>query len=373
MVDYKLKIGTQGPIFPPFENVIKTVKKLDEIYDSIWWPDHLMGWIPDVLWKPDKIEIAKFQKSPHVFLETFTLMASVATHSSNTSLGSLVTESFRRHPAMIAQAFLTLDHISKGRIILGIGAGEAENIVPYGINWKSPAKRLEESVEIIRLLWSGEKVDYNGKVWRLKDAILSLPPNEDGNYPPIWVGANSKKTLEVTGRFGDGWIPEHLELDEYFDKLHMIREVAVKAGRKPDDVTPALFTSLIICKEHEECHRMFNSTAAKAYALLAHSETYEKFGYTHPLGILNAYKEYIPTRANEAEILSAIDKVPEEICEHRYLHGNVDEVIQKIEQYAAKGLQHIVLWNLTPMCDYKITRESFAALLKVVEYFKDLN
>ena len=372
LVDYDLKIGTQGPIFPPFENVLKTVKKLDELYDSIWWPDHLMGWIPDVLWKPDEIEIAKFQNSPHIFLETFTLMASVASHTSNASLGSLVTESFRRHPAMIAQAFLTLDHISKGRVILGIGAGEAENIVPYGMDWKSPAKRLEESIEIIKLLWSGKKVDYDGEIWKLKDAILSLPPEKEGNYPPIWVGAHSKKTMEITGRLGDGWIPEHLEIDEYFDKLARIRAAAVKSGRRPGDITPALFTSLIICEEHEECHRIFDSTAAKVYALLTPSETYEKYGYKHPLGILNAYKEYIPTMANETEILSAIKKVPEEICEHRYLHGNVDEIIQKIEQYAVKGLEHIVLWNLTPMCDYKKTKESFTALLKVVEYFKDL-
>jgi len=371
MVDYELKIGTQGPIFPPYENVIKTVKKLDEIYDSVWWPDHLMGWIPDVLWKPDMIEVAKFQKSPHVFLETFTLMASVASNTSNILLGSAVTESFRRHPAMIAQTFLTLDHISRGRVILGIGAGEAENIVPYGVKWESPARRLQECIEIIRLLWSGKLVDYDGRVWRLKDAILSLPPEKEGKYPPIWVGAHSEKTLEITGRLGNGWIPEHLEIDEYFEKLEKIREVSRRAGRELESVTPALFTSLIISEEHEDCHRMFKSVAAKAYALLTPSEKYEEYGYPHPFGDFDAYKEYIPTRVNRAEIISALDRVPEEICEHRYLHGNADEVIHVIEEYAERGLQHIVIWNLTPLCDYTRTRESFAALLRVVEYFKD--
>jgi len=110
--------------------VIKTVRKFDEIYDSVWWPDHLMGWIPDGLWKPELIEVSKFQKSPHTFLETFTIMAAAASNTSNILLGSSVTEPFRRHPAEIAQAFLTLDHISKGRAILGIGAGEGENIIP---------------------------------------------------------------------------------------------------------------------------------------------------------------------------------------------------------------------------------------------------
>jgi phthiodiolone/phenolphthiodiolone dimycocerosates ketoreductase len=370
LTDYELRIGTQGPIFPPFENVVKTVKKMEEMYDSVWWPDHLMGWIPDSLWKPELIELAKFQKNPHIFLETLTLMASLAANTSSIILGSAVTDSFRRHPAMMAQAFMTLDHISKGRTILGIGAGEAENIVPYGLAWESPARRLKESIEVIRLLWSGKNVNYDGKIWKLRDAIMALPPEKEGRLPPIWIGAHSEKTLEITGRLGDGWLPEHLEAGDYSEKLNKVRDAAKKAGREPDSVTPALLTSLIISEEHEDCHRMFNSAAAKAYALLTPSTTYEKFGYKHPFGDFNAYKQYIPTRANQTEITSALEKVPEEICEHRYLHGTIDEVIGAIEKYADRGLRHIILWNLTPLCDYSKTRESFAMLIKAVEYFR---
>lgn len=372
MGDHDLRIGTQGPIFPPYDNVIKTLKKFDEIYDSVWWPDHLMGWIPDGLWKPELIEISKFQKSPHTFLEAFTIMAAAASNTSNILLGSAVTEPFRRHPAEIAQAFLTLDHISKGRVILGIGAGEGENIIPYGLKWESPARRLRESIEVIRLLWSGNKVDYNGKIWRLKDAIVSLQPEKEGKYPPIWVGAHSRKTLETTGRLGDGWLPEHLEVDEYSEKLKKIRDASRAAGRDPECVTPGLMTSLVISEDHEDCHRMLNSVAARAYALLTPPEKYEAHGYKHPLGNLNAYKDYIPTRVSETEIVSAIEKVPQEICEHRYIHGTSDEVIGTIEEYVRNGLRHIVLWNLTPLCDYSKTKESFSALLKVVQYFKDM-
>lgn len=371
MVNYDLKIGTQGPIFPPYDNVIKTMKKLDEIYDSVWWPDHLMGWIPDALWKPNMIDVAEFQKSPHTFLEPLTIMAAVANHTSKTLLGTAVTETFRRHPAMLAQAFLTLDNISKGRVILGLGAGEAENIIPYGIKWHSPARRLKESIEIIRLLWSGKKIDYEGRIWKFKNAILSLPPYNQGQYPPIWIGAHSQRTMEITGKLGDGWIPEHLEVDEYFEKLTQIRGIAKKEGREPEDLTPALLTSLILSEDHEECHNMFNSVAAKAYALLTSNDRYVKYGYEHPFGEFDAYKEYIPINVSEKEISSALDKVPEEICEHRYIHGNVDEVIKAIEEYAEKGLEHIILWNLTPLCDYEKTRESFKIQLEVVQYLKD--
>ena len=371
MADYDLKIGTQGPIFPPIDNVLKTVKKFDGLYDSVWWPDHLMGWIPDALWQPELIELSKFQKSPHTFLETLTTMACVASNTSSILLGSAVTETFRRHPAMLAQAFLTLDHISKGRAILGIGPGEAENVVPYGIKWRYPARRLRESIEVIRLLWSGKISDYDGQIWKLKDAVLSLPPERDGKYPPIWVGAHSDKTLEITGELGDGWIPEHLEINEYFEKLKMIKDASKKAGREPDSVTPALLTSLILAEDSEDCRQMLGSVAAKAYALLTPSEKYEQYGYKHPFGEFNAYKQYIPTRVEKNQILPALEKVPEEICERRYIHGNADEVIRVIENYARKGLRHIILWNLTPLCDYQKTRESFAILLKIVDYFKN--
>jgi phthiodiolone/phenolphthiodiolone dimycocerosates ketoreductase len=240
------------------------------------------------------------------------------------------------------------------------------------LRWESPARRLRESIEVIRLLWSGRKVDYNGRIWRLKDAILSLTPEREGRYPPIWVGAHSNMTLETTGRLADGWLPEHLDVNEYSEKLKRVMDAARNAGRDPECITPALMTSLVISEDHEDCHRMLNSVAAKAYALLAPFQKYEAYGYKHPLGNLNAYKEYIPTRVSEAEVLSAIEKVPHEICEHRYIHGTPEEVVEKIEDYVRIGLQHIILWNLTPLCDYSKTKESFSALLKVVQHFKDM-
>ncbi len=212
-----IKIGTEGTFLPPYEKGINTVKRIEETgYDSIWWADHLMGWTPESIWTPDIVETAAYWDTPHMFFDALCTIAVAAWSTKSILLGPAVTETFRRHPAVLAQAFLTLDHLSKGRVILGIGAGEGENVIPYGIKWNKPVSRLEEAIKIIRLLWENDgKVDFDGKFWKLKDAILALTPYEKGKYPPIWIAAMRPKMLEMTGRLGDGWLPAWMDIELY--------------------------------------------------------------------------------------------------------------------------------------------------------------
>ena len=152
--------------------------------------DHLMGWTPESIWTPDLIKSAAFQKDPHIFHEVYSIMAVAAWNTSKVLLGTSVTETFRRHPADLAQTLITQDNISKGRVILGIGTGEGENVIPYGIKWDKPVSRLEESIKIIKLLWeSDKKVDYEGEFWKLKDAVLTIKPFEKDE----WVVENLLK------------------------------------------------------------------------------------------------------------------------------------------------------------------------------------
>ena len=185
-----LKIGTEGSFFPPFDKGLATMKKLEEAgYDSIWFADHLMSWVPESIWTPDIVgDLVKYQETPHFYFDAISTLAVAAWNTSKAQLGTAVTETFRRHPAVLAQTFLTLDHLSKGRVILGIGAGEGENTLPYGIKWEKPVSRLEEALKIIKLLWEHQdKVDFKEDFWTLKDAVLGLKPYEEGKFPPIWA------------------------------------------------------------------------------------------------------------------------------------------------------------------------------------------
>ena len=369
-----VKIGTMSAFLPPFDKGIDTVKRIEDAgYDSAWWLDHLMGWVPESIWTPDVVELAAFQDNPHVFFETLCTLAVAAWNTKKIFLGPSVTETFRRHPAMLAQAFLTLDHISKGRMILGIGAGEGENVTPYGIEWNQPASRLEESIKIIRLLWENdEKIDFKGKYWKLKDAVLGLKPYEDGKYPPIWIGAHGPKMLEITGRVGDGWLPAILNLDFYKEGLATIKESARKAGRTPDEITPALWAYTVLDEDHSECLRMLETPLAKNYMLTLPNDVFERYDIQHPFGE-NFYGllHYVPTRYDRKTVLDALEKIPRKMCEDCYLHGTPDEIISQIEKLAKLGMRHIVLCNMTFFFDIRKLRSSFDCMKKVLQYFKD--
>jgi len=368
-----LKIGTEGTFLPPFENGINTVKRIEEFgYDSVWWADHLMAWIPESIWTPDIAEVAAYRDTPHVFFDALCTIAVAAWSTKRILLGPAVTETFRRHPAVLAQAFLTLDHLSKGRVILGIGAGEGENITPYGIKWEKPVERLEEAIKIIRLLWENDKkVDFDGKFWKLKDAILALGPYEKGKYPPIWIGAHRPKMLEMTGRLGDGWLPSSLDLDLYREGLGIIQDSAKRAGRDPDAITPAFYTYAILDEDHEECHRMLGTPMAKNFTLIQPPEMFKRYGVQHPFGE-NYYGllEFIPTRYDRKTILDALEKVPTKLCEDYFLHGTPDEVIGQIEKYAKVGLKHFVINNMTFFLDIRKISSSFGCMKKILTYFK---
>ena len=367
-----VEIGTMSAFLPPFDKGISTIKRIEETgYYSAWWPDHLMGWVPESIWTPEIVELAAYQENPHVFFDTLCTLAVAAWNTERILLGPSVTEAFRRHPAMLAQAFLTLDHISKGRVILGIGAGEGENILPYGIEWNKPSSRLEESIKIIRLLWeSDKKVDFNGKFWKMKDAVLGLKPYKKGKYPPIWIAAHGPRMLETTGRFGDGWLPATPDIDFYRDGLRTIRESAKKADRNPEAITPALWSYTVLDEDHDECLRMLETPLAKNYMLTLPNKVFERYGVKHPLGE-NFYGllDYIPTRYDQKTILDALERVPRKLCEDYYIYGTPDEIITQIEKFANVGMKHLVLSNMTYFFDVSKLSSSFNCMKKVLEYF----
>jgi len=370
-----IKIGTEATFITPIEDGINSITRIEKSgYDSAWLSDHIMGWTPESIWKPELVKAATFNKYPHHFYEAFSTLAVAGWNTSRINLGTSVTEVFRRHPAVLAQIALTQDNISKGRFILGIGAGEGENTIPYGIKWEKPVSRLEEALQIIKLLWEhNHKVSYDGDFWKLKDAILQLHPYKEGVYPPIWVAAHGPKMLEITGKLADGWLPAYSSPKAYKKRLEKIRESAKKVGRDPESITPALFCYLVIDEDHNACENIIQSPLSKNQLLTLPDKFFEQYGTCHPFGKdFYGLLEYIPTKYDEETILNAIEEIPAKMCQDMYLYGTVDEVIGEIEEYAKAGLRHAVLYNTTYLSDVTKIKSSFNCMKRVLEYFKDM-
>jgi phthiodiolone/phenolphthiodiolone dimycocerosates ketoreductase len=383
MVDiHEVKVGTLAPFIFPYDKSIQTARRIEELgYDSMWYPDHIMGWLSETIWTPDITPLSMLQSSPHTFPDPLVLMAAHAAQTSKIFLGTSVTETIRRHPAVLAQTALTLDNISGGRIILGLGAGEIENIEPYGLDFSCPVSRLEENIKIMRLLWSNQvkKKDFKGKFTSLKDAVLTLEPFKKGRYPPIWLGAMGPRMLRLTGELADGWLPVGVNLpnaDElYKQKLKVIHDAAKAVGRDPHAVTAGLYAMTLVGKTHDECHELFKKPMAKAWTLATNEEgAFEAAGEKHPFSApgqkFNVLTQFIPTRYTRAQVLDAMKKIPEKVVECAFVHGTSDEIVGKVEELAKVGLQHIVLWNMTGMIEPTKNKESLEILKGILNYIK---
>jgi phthiodiolone/phenolphthiodiolone dimycocerosates ketoreductase len=369
-----IKIGIENTYTFPFTNGIRNTKIYEKHgFDSLWYTDHIMSWFPDAIWTPDLVNISTFLRKPHDFYNVFPTMAVAANNTKKPFLGTIVTETFRHHPALLAHMIITIDHISRGRVILGIGAGEGENIIPYGIKWEKPVSRLEEAIKIIKLLWRRDKkVHFDGNFWKLEDAVLSLKPFKGTRPPPIWIGAFGPKMLELTGKLGDGWLPYAMPLKEYNECLGKVQLAAKKEGRKPNDITPAIALCLLTDEKQEVCNEMLEAPLVKNQLLTSPDRYFRDYGISHPLGNdFYGALEYIPTRYNKETLLEAYKKIPVDMCKDFFVYGTPENIIEKIEEYIKVGAKHIIIVNYTTLCDINKANSSYICIKKVLDYFKE--
>jgi len=137
--------------------------------------------------------------------QPISMMAALIPRSGEMTLGTGILLLPMFHPVHVAEEFATLDHLSGGRVVLGVGAGYRENeLAAFGVDPDSRFRRLDESLKIIRGLWSGEEVDQDGEFYPLHGARCGVMPRTEGG-PPIWVGAGGKLAVRRAARLGDAW------------------------------------------------------------------------------------------------------------------------------------------------------------------------
>ncbi|HLZ70821.1 MAG TPA: LLM class flavin-dependent oxidoreductase [Dehalococcoidia bacterium] len=190
-------------------------------FDSVWVGDHVLWHAPS----PD----------PAVVL------GALAARTRRVRIGSGVMLAALRPPLVIAKQAATLDLLSGGRFILGVGAG-GENPLEFdnvGIGVHERGGRLDETLAICRALWTRPEVNFDGRFYRLRAARFDLQPATAGG-PPIWVGGRSAAALRRTGRLGDGWLAFAVTPERFAAGWRRVRKEAELAGRDPDVLTPAL-------------------------------------------------------------------------------------------------------------------------------------
>lgn len=191
MTDLKFGYKASSEQFSPQELLDYGVMAEGCGFDSVFVSDHLQPWRHDGGHAPFAL----------------TLLGALGAKTSRITIGtSVLTPTFRYHPAVVAQAFATLGCLYPGRVVLGLGSGESMNEAPLGFEWpdgKERLARLREAVTLIRRLWTEERVDFEGDYYRTEKATIYDRPER---AVPIWLASSGPAATRFAGRDGDGWI-----------------------------------------------------------------------------------------------------------------------------------------------------------------------
>ena len=255
---------------------------------------------------------------------SFAWMGALAERTKRVRLGtSVVTPTFRYHPAIVAQAMGTLDQLANGRAFLGVGTGESLNEVPVlGIEWppfKERFGRLREAVELMRRLWTEDFVSFEGEYFRTKDATVYDKP---AGHLPLYVAGAGAQAARFAGRVADGFICTSGKAWELYREtlLPGVEEGATKAGRDP-----ARIEKMIEMKVSFDTDRQRALEDTRIWAALALPPE-AKVGVEDP---------------REMERLAA--ELPIEKAASRWIvSSDPDEQVEKIKPYLEMGFTHLV-------------------------------
>jgi phthiodiolone/phenolphthiodiolone dimycocerosates ketoreductase len=309
-------------------------------FHSVWLPDHMVSFWPDSIWTPEFTDLATTSPSPHRYLDGLAVAAAVAALTKHVAIASSVVDTVRRHPASLAQTALTIDHLSRGRFILGLGSGELENTVPYGFDFSAPVSRFEESIRVIRLLWESDgPVDFEGRFYKLQHARLDTEPF-DGRFPEIWIGGGGPRMLEIIGRCAQGWWPVgSVTAEDYAAKLEVIRGSAERAGRDPSAITPACFITCLIGDE-AELAEILEAPLIKSYVLQVPGEFMRRHGYAHPLGDQwRGIHDINPGVLTRERIVALLEKVDPRSILAVLPHGGPKRIAEIVKGYLDAGVR----------------------------------
>jgi 5,10-methylenetetrahydromethanopterin reductase len=278
------------------------------------------------LWYADE----KFYRDPWVGL------AVAATATSNIRLGTCVTEPYTRHPALIAMAIGSLDEVSGGRAILGLGAG-GPGFPALGVERRNPPQAMREAVGLVRQLLDGQAVELRGQLFSFKGSLNFRPSRRI----PIYVASRGPRTLKAAGEVADGVIvapyasPQGVKaaLDRIYEGLRA-------KGRAREDIS---VVSRVDVAFHDDAD--LAREAVKYWIALPLWGSYPNWSYLDPLpkaAISNQLVEIVAQR-DYSLIAQAARYIPDTLVDHLAVAGTGPQVVAQLRQLVAAGIDELII------------------------------
>ena len=289
---------------------------------------------PEVMWIPETWG-----------MENFSMLGLTSKENTFSKIGSSIINIYSRSPSLIAMGASTIDNISNGRLILGLGTSSVPIVENFhGNSFESPVQRMKEYVEIIRMAMRGEKINYSGEIFSLKDfSLLTTPIRKE---IPIYLAAINRKMVEMTWEIADGVIfylrPKH----------EMKNTISHMQKKKKIETTLQIITC--IHNDGEKARKRAKKTLSFYIAVgKIYREFLETAGYSNETQII--HDEYKKTGLNGLEELVS-EKMLDDLC----IAGTPDEGLKKLNLFRDTGIDLPII-QFNPIDNVK---ESFELLTK---------
>ncbi len=279
-----LKVGTTVA-----GDALRTGAELEQMgYDSLWVSEHILFYGP--------------------MLESVPQLGALAATTRRATLGTAIFLLPLRHPTIVAKSFGTLDILSQGRVTLGIGVGGEypKEFEACGIPVKQRGARSDESIQVIKRLWSEEHVSHDGRFYQFEDVSMLPMPVQTGG-PPIVVAGRSEAAIRRAARIGDGYMPYLFTPERYRSAADAVRAEGTAAGRDLSNFQWVLYQFTALADTHDEAHRRAVTRLSRQY-----NQDFEN------------------------------------LVERYCLLGTADECADRLSQFVDAGVRHVILVPICP-------------------------
>jgi 5,10-methylenetetrahydromethanopterin reductase len=295
-----------------------------------------------------------FSETARQIRDGVTALAAVATVTKKIRLGHAILAIYIRSPAVLAETYATLDEYSNKRAIIGLGTG-VKNFIEdwHGIKWSRPVATMKEYVEVIRRLLTGNPVDFDGEVLKIKGSVLAFKPVRASI--PVYIGATTKRGLQMSGEIGDGVILNLFTSPQYVrNAINEIKAGAMITGRnlKKFDIAQMIVTS--VDKDSKKAKQAvkpllswYLSHGYKTAAGLDAFNILVKQSGKAPEDVEKDFIQPILKALASKDILAATEYVPEYLVDAVTISGNPKECRNKLEEFRRAGTKLPIIWPAT--------------------------
>jgi probable F420-dependent oxidoreductase len=319
-VQFGVRVPNSGPL-ASIENIVEAARRSEDMgFDSIWVHDHVV-WSAEMhrhhISSGAHEALAEDQTAD--FYEALTVLGHLAAHTRSIQMGVACMVTPCRNPIYAAKQLATVDWLSRGRLLVGVGLGSkatrsSQEFEVFGVSTKQRASMTDEYIEAMKAIWTEPLASYEGRHITFADAeIFPKPVQQPG--PPIWVGGWTDHAAVRAGKFGEGWIPGWLSPSEMARGRDIMLETAADNGRDGEAITIAVEKLSTIARSRDE-----------------------------------ALEKALPTvRTSTNSYERDVDNI--QFALDRHIFGSVEDVRRRVDEFVEAGVRHFELKIVYPTMD----------------------